>query len=65
MKPFLPPSTPAAAREELTNLHGKLKRFADVAQLPKNASQEEVREKVNELTALLCEITKAGTVRRI
>ena len=65
MKPFLPPSTPAAARDELNNLHVKLKRFGSVAQLPENASLAEVREKVNELTALLCEITKAGTVRRI
>jgi hypothetical protein len=65
MKPFQPPSTPAATPGELKNLHGKLRRFETVSQLPKDATLAEVREKVNELTALLSEITRAGTVRRI
>ncbi len=62
--PFQPPSTTAGAVEQLRNLHRGLLRVGDINQLNAGASTEEVRAKVNELVALITEVTRGGDVIR-
>ncbi len=65
MRPYSPPSTGEENAAKQKILFDKFRRFEKVSQLPEGAGPEEMRRKINELTALLCEITRSGKVRRI
>ena len=63
-RPFQPPSTPGETVDQLRNLHRALEEFQAVAQLEPSATLDEMRAKLNEIIALLAQLTRAGTIRR-
>lgn len=63
-KPFQPPSTVNEVVDQQRNLYNNLKEFQNLAQLPLDATLEDVVVKINHLMTALTGITRSGTVIR-
>ncbi|PLX46173.1 MAG: hypothetical protein C0609_01175 [Deltaproteobacteria bacterium] len=63
-RPFTPPSTEGETLDQLRNLYKSMKSFQRISQLNDPSDIDSVRRKVNEIIALLSEVTRATNVRR-